>query len=335
MGNMLDTPMRDKEGHSHTTDEGLFGHATGMQGYRLEMEDAHILKEIPDVEKHTILAVFDGHGGAGAAKYSAKHLLPKIIETDDWKAYVADDCSDHTHIGKALHTAFMAIDVDIRASQEAGKAQATDLQREVDTSGCTAVVCIVNEKYIICSNAGDSRSVMGIKDGFKEMSHDHKPMNIEERKRIEDAGGVVTSGRVDGNLAVSRAFGDFEFKDTRLAADKTKVTAKPEIIVHERTAEDDILILACDGVWDVFSSAECIQYVRELYESGEGDIQKIAEEVIEKALIKGSKDNISCVALKLPGAVIGDAANGGVSAIWSKREAEEKANEQKMHGASR
>jgi len=46
------------------------------------------------------------------------------------------------------------------------------------------------------------------------MSHDHKPLNELEKARIEKAGGYVTPDqRVCGNLNLSRAIGDLEFKN--------------------------------------------------------------------------------------------------------------------------
>lgn len=44
------------------------------------------------------------------------------------------------------------------------------------------------------------------------MSFDHKPENEEEIARIEAAGSVVTDGRVDGHLNLTRALGDLKFK---------------------------------------------------------------------------------------------------------------------------
>ena len=53
---------------------------------------------------------------------------------------------------------------------------------------------------------------------------------------------------VPGNLALSRALGDFEFKQNgTLSAEKQVVTADPDVIFHKRTDEDEFLILACDG----------------------------------------------------------------------------------------
>ena len=63
MGNFLDSPKTEKNSHEFTTSTGLKAAATGMQGWRLEMEDDHIVANIPSRPDHTFLAVFDGHGG--------------------------------------------------------------------------------------------------------------------------------------------------------------------------------------------------------------------------------------------------------------------------------
>ena len=62
-------------------------------------------------------------------------------------------------------------------------------------------------------NAGDSRGVIYSSDGAKQLSRDHKPYLDDERKRIEEAGGMVSMQRVDGDLALSRSIGDFQYKD--------------------------------------------------------------------------------------------------------------------------
>lgn len=64
------------------------------------------------------------------------------------------------------------------------------------------------------ANAGDSRSCLGKKyEGLLQMSFDHKPENEEEKQRVEKAGGFVTENRVNGNLNLSRAIGDLEYKN--------------------------------------------------------------------------------------------------------------------------
>ena len=111
-------------------------------------------------------------------------------------------------LGNALVNAYVGLDHALRKHQETTP---TD-RHKADQSGCTAVCTLVTPKYIICANAGDSRSVLGTDGSAKPLSYDHKP-NLElERKRIENAGGSVQWKRVDGDLAVSRAFGDFQYK---------------------------------------------------------------------------------------------------------------------------
>lgn len=85
--------------------------------------------------------------------------------------------------------------------------------------GCTATCVMVTKKEIICANAGDSRTVLGRRAqgvGLIEaepLSFDHKPENLEEKTRIEKAGGFVEMNRVNGNLNLSRSLGDFEYKN--------------------------------------------------------------------------------------------------------------------------
>jgi hypothetical protein len=87
-------------------------------------------------------------------------------------------------------------------------------QMEVSLSefgGCTSVMVYINGNDLWCANAGDSRAIIVRKDGSVEpLSYDHKPDNEQEKERIENAGMTVMMGRVIGNLALSRAIGDFE-----------------------------------------------------------------------------------------------------------------------------
>ena len=69
-----------------------------------------------------------------------------------------------------------------------------------------------------------------------------------EKARICAAGGFVDFGRVNGNLALSRAIGDFEFKKSaELSPEQQIVTAYPDVIAHTITDDDEFLVIACDG----------------------------------------------------------------------------------------
>ena len=81
MGNLLDQPKTVKEDSELKVCCSLEIGATGMQGWRLEMEDAHLVEEVPSKKDHIFLGVFDGHGGWGAARYVANHLM-SILEAN-------------------------------------------------------------------------------------------------------------------------------------------------------------------------------------------------------------------------------------------------------------
>lgn len=109
-------------------------------------------------------------------------------------------------------------------------------------------------------------------------------------------------GRVDGDLAVSRGFGDFAYKGVAaLPAREQRVSCIPDIKIVERTDNDEVLLLACDGLWDVMSNEQSMLAMREMFKEGESEPALMVEEMLDLSLQLGSKDNISAVALLLPG----------------------------------
>lgn len=187
-----------------------------------------------------------------------------------------------------------------------------------DESGCTCVCAIITPHHIICANVGDSRCVVGSSSQTISLTEDHKPELDEEKARIEQAGGFVQFNRVNGELAMSRALGDFRYKlRTEFAVHEQLVIAIPDIAIHERNKDDKVLILACDGVWDVIQNDEAVEFLTEIVFAEEGSeievnkgkkrkiaevsAQEGAENLIQLALNDGSKDNISAIVVKLPG----------------------------------
>mmetsp|Transcript_31264 Transcript_31264/g.89668 ORF Transcript_31264/g.89668 Transcript_31264/m.89668 type:complete len:391 (-) Transcript_31264:27-1199(-) len=127
---------------------------------------------------------------------------------------------------------------------------------------------------------------------------DHKPTHPTERARIEAAGGQVCGGRrarVDGNLAVSRGLGDFDFKDNRSRpASEQKVSCAPDIYEVADLQEGALLLLACDGLWDVMTSEEAASFVRgRLKRDPNADLGAIAAALIRFCLRMESSDNMT------------------------------------------
>jgi len=187
--------------------------------------------------------------------------------------------------------------------------------------GSTAVVALVAPGWVAVANVGDSRAVLGRSDGaWEALSDDHKPNRPDERQRVEAAGGHVISwngARVMGVLAMSRALGDRFLRPY--------VIADPEMTFTRRAAEDEVLVLASDGLWDVVSNGEaCAVAAAHLKRAraaerpgaaapggaapgggGDGedappDPAKVAAgSLVKLALARGSCDNISVVVVDL------------------------------------
>jgi protein phosphatase 1L len=155
--------------------------------------------------------------------------------------------------------------------------------------GSTAIVAVVQGNVLTVSNLGDSRCVLSSGGRAVDMSHDHKPIREDEKQRILDLGGRVIhygTWRVEGILAVSRAFGDRRLKKF--------VTADPEIKSRELQEQDDFLILASDGVWDVLSSQAAVDIV-----SKASTPQQAAAYLTDAAYSRGSLDNITSLVVDL------------------------------------
>eukprot|EP00434_Breviolum_minutum_P019990 symbB.v1.2.017634.t1/scaffold1340.1/size241236/19 len=129
------------------------------------------------------------------------------------------------------------------------------------------------KKDVITANAGDSRAVMCRGGQAVELSYDHKPASETEKKRIEASGGYLEDSaggaRVNGNLNLSRAIGDLEYKKrSDLKPEEQTICSTPDVIVRELTPEDEFIVLACDGIWDVLSNQGICDFVRPRLEKG-------------------------------------------------------------------
>ncbi|KAF4668308.1 hypothetical protein FOL47_003083 [Perkinsus chesapeaki] len=224
--------------------------------------------------------------------------LLKVYECrDEITASGGIDRSEDIHgdIMESLQGAFQATDEAF--IQEAGNRQWSV------AAGCVAVAVLIIGSTIFCANTGDSRAVLSRNGKAVELSNDQRPSRQDEFKRIKDAGGFIFFGRVLGRLAVSRAFGDIEYK-TGLPDDQSPlVICEPEIHADTLRDEDEFIVLACDGLFDVLSSQEVVDFVRGRFlrmSKGEQDPTTVAQELVQEAIIeKGSRDNVTCVIVML------------------------------------
>lgn len=283
----MDKPKTDKH-NEHGCGNGLRYGVASMQGWRVEMEDAHcaITGLSEDLQDWSFFAVFDGHAGARVSAHCAEHLLECIMGTEEFRA--AD-------VIKGIRSGFLSLDDRMRELPELASGE--------DKSGSTAVCALISPAQVFVANCGDSRAVL-CRSGHPAFStRDHKPILPSEKERIQRAGGTVMIQRVNGSLAVSRALGDYEYKNVEGRGPcEQLVSPEPEVFVKDRDEEnDEFLVLACDGIWDVMTNEDLCDFVRSRLAITD-DLEAITNQVIDTCLYKGSRDNMSIVLVTFPAA---------------------------------
>ncbi|XP_062177776.1 probable protein phosphatase 2C 10 isoform X2 [Alnus glutinosa] len=233
------------------------------------MEDYHVAKFV-HLQGHELglFAIYDGHLGDSVPAYLQKHLFPNILKDEEFWT------DPNRSIAKAYERTDQAI-----------LSHSPDLGR----GGSTAVTAILlNGQKLWIANVGDSRGVLSKRGQAIQMTVDHEPNT--ERGSIENRGGFVSNmpgdvARVNGQLAVSRAFGDKNLK--------THLRSDPDIRYADIDPDTDFLILASDGLWKVVANQEAVDIAKKTK-----DPQRAAKQLATEALKRDSKDDISCVVVR-------------------------------------
>ena len=256
---------------------------------------------------HGFFGVFDGHSGYHAAEYVQRTLHGAIVSQGNWKL----------DIQGAMESAFVS--TDERFLKEVGT---TDSRLKNYGGGTCAVAAVVTASTVHIANVGDSRALLCRRDGsVVELTSDQTPARADERARIENAGGYVECGLVQGELPISRSIGDRRYKasadnaeamyetfdvskqvrDTeslrsillilirkfpyhRTVTRPQIVTGFPEMEVLQRRDTDAFILMASDGLWSVCSCEDAAAFVRERLVSGsQGAAQEAAEQLVNHA----------------------------------------------------
>ncbi|KAL9227664.1 hypothetical protein vseg_003326 [Gypsophila vaccaria] len=259
-------------------------------GPRHFMEDAHIL--IDDLAMHlgslftcpkpsAFYGVFDGHGGPEAAAFVRENVMrilfkeagfPESSELNNLFLQGVEAC-----IRRAFLLADLALADDCTIST---------------SSGTTALTALVLGRLLLVANAGDCRAVLCRKGEAIDMSQDHRPTCPSEKRRVDELGGYVDDGYLNGVLSVSRALGDWDMKLPKGSA--SVLIAEPELRQIILTEDDEFLIIGCDGIWDVMSSQQAVSVVRRGLRR-HNDPELCAKELIREALRLNTFDNLTVV----------------------------------------
>ncbi|KAM3196329.1 hypothetical protein ACQJBY_072163 [Aegilops geniculata] len=228
---------------------GAYGAAGMLGSYRKIMEDKVSLRPSfftwVDGSRMHFFAVFDGHGGPEVSALCRDHM--HAILADELARAAADYRKESHQDEEAEHRAWKA--ALTRSFARADELGVSGVPQGT-IGGSTAVVALLVRGRIIVANCGDSRAVLCRAGRAVPLSQDHRLDRPEEMARVTAAGGVVFNYggllRVQGILAKTRALGH-----TLL---KPEVIWEPEITITARSEDDDFMILASDGLWDVMSN---------------------------------------------------------------------------------
>ncbi|PIN23266.1 Serine/threonine protein phosphatase [Handroanthus impetiginosus] len=260
-------------------------------GSRSSNEDEHV--QIDDLCAHlgtiykwsesgSFYAVFDGHGGADAAAYM-KNNATKLFFEDAELPQTSDIDEKFLQDLESCHRKSFLL---------ADRALADENSAVDSYCGTTALTALVLGRNLLIANAGDSRAVLCRRGVAIQLSQDHRPSCQVEQKRVEDLGGTIEDGYLNGELAVTRALGDWYMKLPFGSA--SPLTAEPEFQRTFLTEEDEFLILGCDGIWDVISNQDAVRLVRRELRH-HNDPQHCAKELINEALQRGTRDNVTAI----------------------------------------
>ncbi|KAJ2458411.1 phosphatase 2C [Coemansia sp. RSA 2424] len=238
--------------------------------YRRTMEDAHYHQyDFEGVEGQVLMAVFDGHAGRQAAQWCGDNFADVFLQL------------------KQKHPNLPIPDIFNMSFIEADRRLAVDLKTH---SGCTAAVAFVQvteavagdpatrQRTLYCANAGDARAVLSRAGTAVRLTYDHKGDDARECARISES----------GILSVTRALGDSSLKQF--------VIGNPYTTETILDGADDVLILACDGLWDVCSDQEAVDLVRSI----DSHPAHASQMLLEHALSNESMDNITTMVFRLP-----------------------------------
>lgn len=256
-----------------------------MQGKRDDNEDQHYSYVNLDGKKKgkrlNFFAVFDGHGGKLVSKY-LKNNLPRMMMNTSVKGVYRDKSITKSYINNIFKQ------TQEKLIEEHPKA--------VEWSGSTAVCCVMKKVdgkiNLWVSHVGDSRAVICNNDKAVSLTTDHKPNLPSEKKRIQKLGGKITYDGFDWrikDLSMARAFGDTEISPF--------VSQKPDIKKYKIKNNDKFLIVACDGLWDVFTNKSAVNFVNKLIKKK--FTGNYAKELAKQAYKLGSTDNITTMVIML------------------------------------
>ena len=245
------------------------------------MEDkSKSIENFNNDKNQMIFEIFDGHGGDEMSTYLQANLA---------KIYKQNLLLNKGNIILSLKNAFHDADDEMRG------------QLNMEGLGSTGTLVHIVRRLgpvleVYSANVGDSRVSLISPEHIIRLSYDHRTTDEKEKKRILESGMEIIDDRICGTLMLTRIFGNYEYKEENENGNNKGLICEPFIskIEIDLSIENQFLILASDGIWDILTEEE-VQNIIKKYQ----DTQKICSIIIKKCLENEAWDNMSVFAVKL------------------------------------
>ncbi|KAL3655693.1 hypothetical protein CASFOL_000089 [Castilleja foliolosa] len=275
---------------SNTNGSQIIGSTYSHTGTKGLNQDSAFLFQGYGAEDGAFVGVFDGHGQNGhIVSQIVRNRLPSLVLSQRNAISNDQNLENDKLLGpkqnfqkwkEACIGAFKVMDKEIKVLDTV----------DCSSSGTAAVVVVKQGEELVVANLGDSRAILGTRteNGIKavQLTTDLKPGIPSEAERIRKCHGRVLALKDEAHiqrvwlpyddspgLAMSRAFGDFVLKNHG-------IICIPDVSYHRLTSNDEFLVLASDGVWDVLSNDEVVSIVS----SSARSVEAAAKAVVDAAI---------------------------------------------------
>ena len=317
-----------------------------MKGFRSTQEDSILIRRYWHGEKYHLYCVFDGHKGSAVAEFCTQNFsrvfFNKAFEKKRKTGPKKNPKLAIKETFEELHKQITKKAESISNSPNMNKGGNSSNEAKAYESGCTVCVAFVEELNngllnVYATNLGDARAVIchrvratKKKQSSKEekkddnwvyksirITKDHKAGSISERKILHSLGSFISNdGRVNSDIAVSRAIGDY--KHPSILQQPFDNVEEEFDDPYQLSEEFPFMILACDGLWDELSDNQAVNLVVDYIRSKGNSFKKHAATVLrDTAFGLGSSDNISVIVVFHPKAHFGSSVNQFSSVIES------------------
>ena len=143
------------------------------------------------------------------------------------------------------------------------------------------------KKVLYCTNCGEIQCLVINSTSVKRLSAMHNLFNQREKKRIDTSGGVIYNNKIYGQISLTRCFGMFKMK-------QYGVTVVPEVTKIYLNERDKFVVIGNKGVVDVLSEGDILLICNQ-----KNTTEEIVEDIIENAIKRNTRENVSCFAIKL------------------------------------